>query len=133
MKLLPRAHTGAGFTLLEVLIALLIFSIGLLGLASLQIVATKSNAFSNAMTVGITLTQDKTEELGNLAYDDGDLSAGSHTDSQNPITALGNIGFNRTWTVAEDATNQLKTITVTVKWPDPAETHTVAFTTVKTP
>ena len=115
------------------LIALLIFSIGLLGLASLQIVATRTNAFSNAMTVGITLTQDKAEEIRYLAYGDTSLSAGTHTDGQNPITALGDMGFNRTWTVAEDTTNQLKTITVTVRWPNPDETHTVEFTTVKTP
>ena len=121
-----------GFTLLEVMIALLILSIGLLGLAGLQIASTKSNSFSNQMTIGITLGQDGLEILRNLEYDDTQLNAGNHTDSDNPLRRLGDMGFNRSWTVSEDAANQLKTITVTVQWPDPDNTHSVQFTTVKT-
>ena len=129
-----------GFTLLEVMIALVILSIGLLGLAGLQIVATRSNSFSNQMTVGITLAQDKLEELRNLSYDDAQLNDpqpgndsvnGNYQDGNNPIRALGDMGFNRSWTVSEDATNNLKTITVTVQWPHPDNSHSVSFTTVK--
>ena len=132
MKGLPEIKREKGFTLLEVMIALLILSIGLLGLAGLQIASTKSNSFSNQMTIGITLGQDGLEILRNLEYDDTQLNAGNHTDSDNPLRRLGDMGFNRSWTVSEDAANQLKTITVTVQWPDPDNTHSVQFTTVKT-
>jgi len=132
MKGLPEIKREKGFTLLEVMIALLILSIGLLGLAGLQIASTKSNSFSNQMTIGITLGQDGLEILRNLEYDDTQLNAGNHTDSDNPLRRLGDMGFNRSWTVSEDAANKLKTITVTVQWPDPDNTHNVQFTTVKT-
>jgi len=132
MKGLPEIKREKGFTLLEVMIALLILSIGLLGLAGLQIASTKSNSFSNQMTIGITLGQDGLEILRNLEYDDTQLNAGNHPDSDNPLRRLGDMGFNRSWTVSEDAANKLKTITVTVQWPDPDNTHNVQFTTVKT-
>jgi len=96
-----------GYTLLEVLIALVITSIGLLGLAQLQIVATRSNSFSNFMTIGITLGKDQLEALRNLAYDDSELTVGGHADPGNPIRVQGSMGFNRGWTVTEDATNNL--------------------------
>jgi type IV pilus assembly protein PilV len=132
MKGLPEIKREKGFTLIEVMIALLILSIGLLGMAGLQIAATRSNSFSNQMTIGITLAQDRLEELRNLKYDNAQLGVGSHTDTDNPIRSLGDMGFNRSWTVSEDAANHLKTITVTLQWPDPDNTHRVQFITVKT-
>ena len=132
METVAGMRKQEGFTLLEVMIAVLIMSIGLLGLTGLQIVATKTNSFSNQMTVGITLGQDKLEELRNLAYDDAQLTAGTHPDSGNPIKGVGDMGFNRSWSVVEDAVNTLKTITVTVQWPDPDDSHSVQFTTIKT-
>ena len=63
-----KHHTGnkkqnAGFTLLEVLIALLILSVGLLGLASLQTrgLATGHNAYLRGQAV--LLTQDMAERI----------------------------------------------------------------------
>ena len=121
-----------GYTLLEVLIAMVVTSIGLLGMAQLQIVATRSNSFSNQMTVGVTLGQDQLEALRNLDYEDTELDAGDHVDPGNPIMSQGGIGFNRRWTVTEDAPNSLKTVTITVGWPAGNESHHVTFTTVKT-
>jgi prepilin-type N-terminal cleavage/methylation domain-containing protein len=127
-----RRPRSKGYTLLEVLVALVISSIGLLGLAQLQIVATRSNSFSNQMTMGITLAKDQLEAFHNVAYDDAQLAAGNHLDPANPLTTQTGISFNRRWTVALDAVNKLKTITVTVGWPVPSESHRVQFTTVRT-
>ena len=133
MDLLRQQAQSQGFTLVEVMIALVILAIGLLGLAGLQIVSTQSNSFSNQMTVATTIAQDRLEALRNLDYSHSDLDADTHQDPANPLKAPGDMGFyfDRSWTVTEDATNNIKTIEVTVEWPHPDNSHSVQFTTVK--
>ena len=126
-----RRPRSKGYTLLEVLVALVISSIGLLGLAQLQIVATRSNSFSNHITTGITLAKDQLEVFRNLQYDHPQLVAGNHIDPGNPFTSQTGISYNRRWTVAVDGTTNLRTITITVAWPAASESHSVQFTTVK--
>ncbi len=48
----------AGFTLIEVLVAISIFSIGLLGLAGLQLTAMKNNKSAHSRTVATIFAQD---------------------------------------------------------------------------
>ena len=127
----PRQPRSKGYTLLEVLVALVISSIGLLGLAQLQIVATRSNSFSNYITTGITLAKDQLEAFRNFQHDDPQLVAGNHIDPGNPFTSQAGISYNRRWTVAVDAATNLKTITITVAWPAASESHSLQFTTVK--
>lgn len=63
-----------GFTLLEVMISLVILSIGLLGLAALTATVIKTNSFSDDFTTATTLAQDKLEELANLSFSNSNLS-----------------------------------------------------------
>ena len=56
-------HNNNGFTLIEVLIAIVILSVGLLGMASLTVGIIKGNQFSNQLTTATTLAQDKMEDL----------------------------------------------------------------------
>ena len=63
-----------GFTLLEVLIALLILSIGLLGLAALQTISLRSNEMASMRTAATHLAYDITDRMranpGRTAPDD---------------------------------------------------------------
>ena len=52
-----------GFTLIEVLIAIVILSVGLLGMASLTVGVINGNKFSNDLTTATTLAQDKMEDV----------------------------------------------------------------------
>ena len=63
VKGIPRI---AGFTLLEVLVALFIFAIGMLAVASMQAQSIKGNTFSDLLTVATTLAEGKMEELMSL-------------------------------------------------------------------
>ena len=60
----PRRHrAAAGFTLLEVLIAVLVLSIGLLGLAGLQITSLKFNHSAYMRTAATNLAYDMTDRM----------------------------------------------------------------------
>ena len=52
-----------GFTLLEVLIALLVLSIGLLGLAALQTIGLRSNEMASMRTTSTMLTYDISDRM----------------------------------------------------------------------
>ena len=63
-----------GFTLIEVLIGMAIFTIGILAVATLQASSTKSNASARRITEAIALAESKIEDLMLLPYDHADLN-----------------------------------------------------------
>jgi prepilin-type N-terminal cleavage/methylation domain-containing protein len=83
-----RLSTGnKGFTLIEVLIAIAIFSIGVLAVGAMQVSSVKDNAIARGVTKKASLAADRMEKLLALPYDDPQLSAGSH-----PVDGIDNDG-----------------------------------------
>ena len=60
--------SSKGFTLIEVLIAMAIFSIGILGVAQMQIMAIKGNATARMLTDTVVQATDQIELLLLLPY-----------------------------------------------------------------
>jgi type IV pilus assembly protein PilV len=75
-----NAHGNAikekGFTLLEVLVAISILSIGLLAVASMQTGSVTGNATAYRQTESLSIAQDRIERLLALPFDDGNLNDG---------------------------------------------------------
>ena len=63
MRLRPRHHAQHGFSLMEVLIALLVTSVGLLGLAALQSVSLKQNHGAHLRAQATVLAHDMVERM----------------------------------------------------------------------
>jgi type IV pilus assembly protein PilV len=59
----PVTRTISGFTLLEVMVALLVFSIGLLGLAGLQASSLQNNKTADMRSVAIIAAHDMAERI----------------------------------------------------------------------
>jgi len=111
--------TERGFSLLEVLVAISIFSIGLLAVATMQVSAIHGNRLSNAVTQASCLAEMQLEALKAADINSADLAAGNYQDPNNPIDENGANGgiFNRSWVVT-DQTTLSKALTVTVRWND---------------
>ena len=128
-----------GFTLLEVLMAVSILTIGLLAVASLQISAMRGNSMSMTYTESTEKVQDIVEKLYNKNFSDpwltdavpagapdgtGGLNADSEATADHYVT--GN-DYTVYWNVADNVAkgsagfhtvNGVKTIRVIVKWSD---------------
>jgi type IV pilus assembly protein PilV len=102
-----------GFTLIEVLICISIFTIGILAVAALQITSTKGNASARRITEATALAENQIEILMQLSYDHTDLNPANnpHESTQDPYAI--------SWNVTEvdlnaDGANDSKTVNVTV-------------------
>src|SRR4030043_2422195 len=110
IKNIFRGKNKKGFSLIEVLIGLVILSIGLLAIGGMQIISIKGGFFSNNVTKATVLAQNKLEELKRLDYSDANLSSGEHNEG-----AISGSMFSRKYDV-KDTTTTIKTITVAVQW-----------------
>ena len=99
----------SGYTIIEVLIALTIFAVGLLAVASMQTAAVRMNSTTDKLTNLTTWGMDKIEELSALPYSDPLLDS-----AVNPYQEqLGD--YTISWTVVKnDPIKDTKHITVTV-------------------
>jgi type IV pilus assembly protein PilV len=114
MICLRQCKEQKGFTLIEVMIALVILATGLLALMGLQIVAIKSNAFSNEMSQASILAQTRLEEIRNKPY--ANLTTGT-TVTVLPANETG-IVYTVTETISNDGVPaaNMKTITCQIDW-----------------
>lgn len=73
IRKLNICHDNQGFTLIEIMVAMVIFVIGILSVAALQTKATKGNISANRSTRAFTWCSDRMEVLMSLPYTDPNL------------------------------------------------------------
>jgi type IV pilus assembly protein PilV len=113
-----------GFTLIEIMITLVILSIGLTALAGLQVSAIKGNTFSKRMTAAVSVANQKLEQLKDTDY------ANILSESSTQITQS-NMRFTRQVTVTNNSPlANTKTVNVTVTWSDGSNSHSIPMTTI---
>ena len=127
-KALARSAGGAGFSLVEVVIAGAIAVVGILGLMSLFPVSSGNLVASASTTAAVGLGAQRIETMGNLPFASLILLPSPGNDTQ----TLGGITYNRTWTVTVNgaAPNRTATITTTITWPGMRNANGFAATTI---
>jgi len=107
-----------GFALIEVLVALVILSICLLGMAGLMATTTRNNSDGGRMTEAVTLIQDKLEELRATPPKTILNAYNLNQTVQDPVTnVIRGTTYARSWMVVPDVNNTYRII-VTVSWFD---------------
>lgn len=112
--------TDRGYTLIEIMIAISIFAIGFLAIASLQITASKNNRTGSEITEAATIATDRMERLMVLAFDDPLLDPTANPHPPAPNNTQGKYSIQ--WMVADtdinaDGTNDSKVVSMSVSWP----------------
>lgn len=148
----PGSGPAAGFTLLEVLLAMAVLSVGLLGIAGMQISSIQGNVTSRDLSVAVHLAQDRCEKLmeapffadndftDNDADGEVDEAGEPSTDLAAGLTHQAVDGkYTVSWAVVDDAPlpaissiTVCKTITVTVSWAERGAQRSTAVAIVKT-
>ncbi|MGH7681613.1 MAG: type IV pilus modification PilV family protein [Candidatus Eiseniibacteriota bacterium] len=109
-----RAPRAAGFTLVEVMVAMIVFAVGLLSLATLMPSGSGSVNRSADQTRASELLSQSAENLLSASYSDSTLVAGSHSDPTNPYDGK----YYVRWTVEDDQPiPECKRVTITAGWP----------------
>jgi type IV pilus assembly protein PilV len=122
MKII-RLGNNKGFSLLEILVAITVFSVGLLGMATLTTGIIRGNLASENLTTATTLAQDQMENVIRIGY------TGASSKDEN----YGNIAdyplYKRVTVIDNNKpAADMKTMTVTVSWDSDA--HSVILRTI---
>ncbi len=117
----------AGFTLLEVIIAISILTVGLLAVATMQTAAIRGNDAAYRITESATWAQDRLEFLMALPYDNSALDNG--TGKTDPMTTPAN--YTITYDVVNGPIANTKRITVMASRNDRGATKTRRLTSIK--
>ncbi len=121
-----RAQNQRGFTLIEIMVAVTLLSIGLLGMAGLTVGIMRGNALSSEVTTATALAQAKMEDIKRLGYSGVSSSAEGYS-------AISGYPLYRRDTVIDVDTPKVgtKTVTITVFWNSDASS--IAVETILTP
>jgi len=127
---------STGYLMLEILVAVAIFSIGFLAVGSLIVSTTRNNTTGNIITQATMLAARQLERLKDTT-NIADLAPGTYADT-GKIDDQGNPGgiYTRSWTIAlvpKDPlppNNSARSIQVRVSWNRLGQNRTVALTTI---
>ncbi|RJQ71935.1 MAG: hypothetical protein C4519_19090 [Desulfobacteraceae bacterium] len=114
--------TEGGFVLIELMIAVMILTIGILGLMSMQVKAIQVNSSARRITQSSTLGADRFEKLMSLPYADAQLQ---------PDTTITVVDGRYTieWEVlsANTPIPNIKTINVTVSCIEAGQPRSISY------
>lgn len=115
-----------GFTLLEVLVAMLILTVGLLSLATLAVGIMRGNLVSKKVTTATVIAQQRLEEVQRVGYTGTDTTA---FPAASETVSMGGLTYARLTTISDNTpAANTKTVTAMVSWDSGA--HWVTLDTI---
>ncbi len=123
-----------GYSLVELVISILIFSLGFLGVTKMQQHAVMGNSFGMQMTNAVNIIDSQTEYFRGLAFPNDDMNVGEHhVDTPITISRKG-IDYKLSWVVSDTSLGSSKNarqIDITVRWDEKLTPHTITMSMFK--
>jgi type IV pilus modification protein PilV len=111
-----RKKSQAGFSMIELLVAVVILAVGLLGLAELQVTAIKANSQTNNISAATAIAQKTIERIAAMDPADAIFNADG-TGNFSSVVVDGAGTYNIAWTVDEgfEGVTNLCKVTIVVE------------------
>jgi type IV pilus assembly protein PilV len=110
---------SGGFTLIELVVAILIFAIGIVGIMKMHQASIQSNNYSMQLTQALNIADDKIEFLRGINFTDANMTLGAHAAI---ATSMG-VQYNMDWVVAPMTNNFARNVNFTISWQEKAINH----------
>jgi prepilin-type N-terminal cleavage/methylation domain-containing protein len=144
-KTAQRCRSSKGFTLLEILVALVILSIGVLGYMAVQFQSVNGRAFARtlhrAMTAGITnLEELRTRDFAQLSGEGVQYFCRMTGDPANEVDYDEGRAYKAEWSIADWShvsanpncfINEMKSMQVVIRWKENGMDYSSAFFTLE--
>ncbi len=115
-----------GFTLIELVVAILVFAIGIVGILKMYQASIQSNNFSMQLTEAMNISQDKFDFLRGLGMTSTSMSIGYHNNVNPEIVTSMGVPYKVSWKVDQIASS-LDKVTLTIAWNEKAIPHTISI------
>lgn len=129
---LSVAAGNRGFSMIELIVALLVFCIGFVGINKMQTMAIRGNAYSMQMTEATNVMKSTAERIMGLAEDSNSLGGeeglSATSTFSSPQVKPSGTAYTPSWTVSQVAGTSIREVTVTVRWTDMGADHRVEAT-----
>ncbi len=121
-----KSRREGGFSFIDVMLALIVLTFGVLAFTDLQFIASSGNKASQGLTTAVSLGEAKLEALKKNTP-----CANIVAEAATPVTAADGTSYTRTVTVTNNSPMiNTKTVTVTLAWTDGSKTHTIPMSTI---
>ncbi len=117
-----RTMSEKGFTLIELVVAILVFAVGILGIAKMQTISVKGTSYGMHYSQALNIAQDKIEELKPLSmtacntFNVGSPSIAEYTKKAPAGTNTDDTDYTIRYDVTRVASSDTRQVQMTVSW-----------------
>ena len=119
-----------GFTLMELVVAILVFAVGILGIAKMQSLSVMGNSYGMHMSQAVNIAQDKLEELQDLSISSSTFGIGTPSIAPYTTTVDG-VGYTIQYNVKQVAVLGAREVEIAVQWADKGVNPTARISFIK--